>query len=51
MAMTEFTLMPHIARQVRHNVVVSAAGCRIDEDGGQREPHVDQSNRTVLRLA
>ncbi len=28
--------MPRIARQVRHDVVVPRAGCRIDRDLGQR---------------
>jgi len=31
-----FTLLPRIARQVRHDVVVPRAGCRIDGDLGQR---------------
>src|SRR6266542_1323602 len=44
--------MPHIACQVQPDVVVSAAGCRIDEHlgSGQRRPQVNQSYRTVLRL-
>ena len=33
-------VMPRIVRQVRHAVVVSAAGCRIDEQLGQRPAEV-----------
>ena len=46
------THMPRVVRQIRHDVVASAAGCRIDEPLGQCPvgPQVDQSHRTVLRL-
>lgn len=46
-ASAETPHMPRILRQVRHDVVVSAAGCRIGEHVGQRRPQVDQSHRTV----